>query len=66
MPTDDNPTVTFGSKQELEMVIRGLEDLRSLFEMRVEEAVQALDEMNKYEAEYELAIVNEALKSALG
>ena len=54
-------TVEFSSKASLDMVVRGLEDLQALFEMRVNEAKEAGDTFHADAAATELQVVMEAL-----
>ena len=63
MTTPENYTVEFSSKSTLDMVVRGLEDLRALFEMRVNEAKEAGDAFHADTAATELQVVMEALST---
>lgn len=60
MPTDSN-TVVFPSKEAKEMAVRGLNDLKYLFKMRLNEAYDCND-VNAYEqASKELTVVMQTL-----
>jgi len=61
MITSAKFTVGFSSKSSLDMVARGLEDLKALFEMRVNEAKEAGDTLAADTAATELQVVMEAL-----
>ena len=61
MITSAKITVGFSSKSSLDMVVRGLEDLKALFEMRVNEAKSAGDTFSTDTAATELQVVMEAL-----
>ncbi len=61
MSTPENCMVVFTSKTNLYMAIRGLEDLKALFEMRVNEAKSAGAIIAAGAANTELQVVMEAL-----
>jgi len=61
MSTKENYSVEFSSKSSLDMAVRGLEDLRALFEMRLNEAKSAGDTFAAGTAATELLVVMESL-----
>ena len=61
MTIPENCTVAFSSKSSLDMVVRGLEDLEALFEMRLNEAKSAGETISADAAATELQVVMEAL-----